>query len=278
MGSAEHAYQPPHGDRAAQGGYGEPSLAADDLEGALMRARGLLDVALRESRERQSAARGVVEYYPNVDALRAEVQRLLPTVRRELLTAAPHAEWYAKSKDRLGQLRQILTGMVNRGVMIRKLYTVDAMATLLSLPGYRDGFGRVGPQIRVSETPLSEVVILDGHTAFLRVQAHDHEQCLGLRVPAILQGLRTLYSAAWDAASDLDLYLRRQEGDLDETAAWIMRMLSEGYKDDVAARELGVSVRTYRRHVAEIMRNLNASSRFQAGVRAAELGLTANGA
>ena len=34
-----------------------------------------------------------------------------------------------------------------------------------------------------------------------------------------------------------------------------------------------VSLRTYRRYVAEIMRELGANSRFQAGVRAVELGL-----
>jgi DNA-binding NarL/FixJ family response regulator len=36
-----------------------------------------------------------------------------------------------------------------------------------------------------------------------------------------------------------------------------------------------VSLRTYRRHVAEIMRELDANSRFQAGARAVELGLLA---
>ncbi len=41
----------------------------------------------------------------------------------------------------------------------------------------------------------------------------------------------------------------------------------------MAARELSVSVRTYRRYVAEMMSLLGADSRFQAGVRAAELGL-----
>lgn len=49
--------------------------------------------------------------------------------------------------------------------------------------------------------------------------------------------------------------------------------LSVGLKDVAAARELGMSVRTYRRHVAEIMQRLNAISRFRAGVRAMELGL-----
>ncbi|WP_245572375.1 hypothetical protein [Actinokineospora enzanensis] len=36
---------------------------------------------------------------------------------------------------------------------------------------------------------------------------------------------------------------------------------------------MSVSVRTCRRHIAEIMSELSVTSRFQAGVRAAELGL-----
>jgi len=40
-----------------------------------------------------------------------------------------------------------------------------------------------------------------------------------------------------------------------------------------ASRRLGVSVRTYRRRVAELTAKLEADSRFQAGLRAGELGL-----
>ena len=43
--------------------------------------------------------------------------------------------------------------------------------------------------------------------------------------------------------------------------------------DEAAARRLGTSLRTYRRRVAEPMAVLEAGSRFQAGVRAGELGL-----
>jgi DNA-binding NarL/FixJ family response regulator len=44
--------------------------------------------------------------------------------------------------------------------------------------------------------------------------------------------------------------------------------------DVTAARELGMSLRTYRRRVAELLVALGADSRFQAGMRAGELGLT----
>ena len=53
----------------------------------------------------------------------------------------------------------------------------------------------------------------------------------------------------------------------------ILRALGAGLTDEAAARRLGVSLRTYRRRVAELMATLDADSRFQAGVRAGELGL-----
>ncbi|WP_207954687.1 LuxR C-terminal-related transcriptional regulator [Saccharopolyspora elongata] len=58
-----------------------------------------------------------------------------------------------------------------------------------------------------------------------------------------------------------------------EFAQQVLKMLYAGHTDEVAAQELAVSVRTYRRYVAEIVELLGANSRFQAGVRAAEVGL-----
>jgi DNA-binding CsgD family transcriptional regulator len=249
---------------------------ADSLERALLRARGLLDVALRESRERESEVRAMVEYRPGVDALRAEVLHYLPRARREVLAAAPHAEWYWNSRDRLDHIRATLTAVLARGVTVRKIYTSDALPKLLALPGYREGLRRVGgPEVRVSETQLSELVIIDASIAFLRMTtAGGGDQCLVVRVPAILRSLHALYTAVWDSGVDMDVYLARRGSDLDETAARILRMLSEGHRDEIASSKLGLSVRTYRRRVAEIMRDLDANSRFQAGVRAVELGLT----
>ena len=53
----------------------------------------------------------------------------------------------------------------------------------------------------------------------------------------------------------------------------LVRMLAEGVKDEIIARKLGVSLRTCRRHVAEILDGLGADSRFQGGVLAERAGL-----
>lgn len=46
----------------------------------------------------------------------------------------------------------------------------------------------------------------------------------------------------------------------------VLRLMSVGLVDTVAARSLAISLRTYRRRVAEIMKKLNVDSRFQVGV------------
>jgi DNA-binding NarL/FixJ family response regulator len=49
----------------------------------------------------------------------------------------------------------------------------------------------------------------------------------------------------------------------------LLSLMSRGVADGCAARSLGISMRTYRRRVADLMERLGASSRFQAGVLAA---------
>jgi DNA-binding CsgD family transcriptional regulator len=53
----------------------------------------------------------------------------------------------------------------------------------------------------------------------------------------------------------------------------VLTHLAMGVKDEAGARQLGVSPRTYRRHVSGLCERLGASSRFEAGVRAVQLGL-----
>jgi DNA-binding CsgD family transcriptional regulator/sugar-specific transcriptional regulator TrmB len=52
----------------------------------------------------------------------------------------------------------------------------------------------------------------------------------------------------------------------------LLQALSLGAKDETAARQLGVSVRTARRMIAQLMRRLDARSRFQAGATAVQKG------
>ncbi|MFB7292574.1 LuxR C-terminal-related transcriptional regulator [Actinacidiphila glaucinigra] len=52
----------------------------------------------------------------------------------------------------------------------------------------------------------------------------------------------------------------------------VVRLLASGLTDEAIGRKLGLSDRTVRRIVAELMQQIGADSRFQAGVKMVRLG------
>ena len=103
-----------------------------------------------------------------------------------------------------------------------------------------------------------------------------------VRAPAVLAALREVFENQWSRAlpSGLGSALPGEE----ETAAApagrrgrshqvstrrLLRMMLSGLPDEAIARNLGVSYRTAQRRIAELMAELGAANRFQAGMQAA---------
>ncbi|WP_148308002.1 hypothetical protein [Actinoplanes friuliensis] len=129
-------------------------------------------------------------------------------------------------------------------------------------------------EIRLVAAPLQETLLVDNSSALVRTQGGGagDEACV-VRSPALLRNLRALFAASWQGGVPLADHRRLGERSRTVAARRILVALSSGVTDEAAARNLGMSVRTYRRNVADIARELGARSRFQVGVRAAELGL-----
>jgi hypothetical protein len=128
-----------------------------------------------------------------------------------------------------------------------------------------------GARVRITEREINETILLDRRIAILA-----GDRVGGVRgytvisSPDLVQGIQSLFEAAWHAATDLAAYQARFA---ELGAREILEQLASGCKDETAARVLGVGLRTYRRRVAELMELLGATSRFQAGARAREAGL-----
>ncbi|WKX70548.1 hypothetical protein [Streptomyces sp. XD-27] len=129
-------------------------------------------------------------------------------------------------------------------------------------------------EIRVADTDLQEALLIDGRTAYVRLGAQRADRHASLvEDAATVQAMELLFAGAWANAVALEEYPQLGGRLSAETARRVLECLRTGHTDEVAAREMRVSLRTYRRYVAELMRELGAHSRFQAGVRAVELGL-----
>lgn len=159
----------------------------------------------------------------------------------------------------------------DRKPSVRKLYRPAVLLDpsmaqhVRSLRGHAD--------IRVTTADINETIILDRRFMIVAGDLTDGVRSYGVVTEAaVVQGVSSLFEVAWRAATDLAVY-DAQHAELVSVAPKVLELLASGCKDETAARELGLGVRTYRRRVAEVMAALGAESRFQAGARARELGL-----
>ncbi len=94
--------------------------------------------------------------------------------------------------------------------------------------------------------------------------------------PETISVLTALFDQTWNTATplaqDLEPYAPNGHHELLDAELELLKLLAAGVTDETAARHLGVSLRTARRHVATLMNQLAATSRFQAGVEAVKRG------
>ncbi|MBE1537459.1 helix-turn-helix transcriptional regulator [Actinomadura algeriensis] len=223
-----------------------------------------------------------VDTVPSTDlnvTLRGEAELLeraghLFAAREEFACAARDLDTWALPgfRERLVAERRAL----RHAPAVRKLFNPEALATEASERHLLD-VSRAGVDVRICTAPLPyETIVVDRRIAILAGprRAGDREFTV-VRSPGVVRGVVTLLQAAWDRSADLADHRRDRAPALTDESRRILRMLADGRKDEAAARRLGMSLRTYRRRVAEILVLLDAESRFQAGLRAHELGLLA---
>jgi DNA-binding NarL/FixJ family response regulator len=204
--------------------------------------------------------------------LRARAGHLFAGVQEEFLCAATDLNTWSHPESRVTISQRMRTPLSN-GIVVRKLYTSAALAD----DEQRDHLLQIaaaGAQIRICDAGLPhETIIIDRRVLFLAGPGAPGDREFTVTTsPALIDPVHALFDATWETAVPL---ADRQELPLiGPDARDILRALGAGLTDEVAARRLGISLRTYRRRVADLMRTLDSDSRFQAGVRAGELGIT----
>ncbi|WP_051386433.1 response regulator transcription factor [Actinokineospora inagensis] len=164
----------------------------------------------------------------------------------------------------------LLAGVAGRGASVQVLCARENVCAA----GELSMVELAQPTVEVQVVPraMPDVIIVDHRAVVFPPGLTDDVAPTVLRHSGVVAAVRELFTLGWQAA------LSRYQGPLDgitgaELQQEILTLLGRGHTDDTAARKLGISVRTYRRHVAAIMRDLGADSRFQAGMLAQERGL-----
>ncbi|MER7703340.1 helix-turn-helix transcriptional regulator [Kitasatospora sp. NPDC097605] len=157
------------------------------------------------------------------------------------------------------------------GLTMRKLYSRRALADPESHRRLRR-IAASGIEVRISDGPIArEAIVIDRRTAILAgAPVRGVLTYTVVRTPEVVDGVRSLFRATWETATDL-ADCAAPPPPLTDQSRHILRTLAAGHTDEAGARLLGVSLRTYRRRVAELMTALGATSRFQAGLLAQSL-------
>lgn len=230
--------------------------------------------ATRRSHQRQDAV--VVCHDP--EQIRTRMADALRTCRTEILCTQP----VCGAREPAPYLRPHLREVLGRGVTMRVVYPHTAR-TNANARAYLREVAAAGAEVRTSNDVFDHLLVIDGEVAFVREDGADgaDEDLSSVVVvydPSVVRVFRRMHRHAWQSGSEYvpedDRPCTGTYGETyDELKATILGLLATGLKDDVVARRVGMSSRTFRRHIAGIMAELHARSRFQAGVAAARAGL-----
>lgn len=161
---------------------------------------------------------------------------------------------------------------LQRGVRLRILARTSALEDPEALESYRQAV-RLGAGVRTTGEMLEPATVYDSTVCVVPVDAGKPlSGIMILRQAVIAAHLRTLFAQVWRTAEDLPMDRDVPDTGPSALERAILDVLSRVDKDEIGARELGVSLRTYRRNVACLLRRLGAANRFQAGLLAAERG------
>jgi DNA-binding NarL/FixJ family response regulator/AraC-like DNA-binding protein len=207
----------------------------------------------------------LAEHLPDLSAVRRRLQELAMSAQESVLAFSPTAASPAASRI---ASRPLDLGALRRGVRMRTL-CLDAIAVDPEAMDYAHELAAAGAEIRlVSHLPM-RMIIIDGTAAVVpQNPRHAADGAYVFRHESIVLALHALFESYWDQG--LPLLSDESPRDCNHFELAVVRLLASGAKDDAVARQLGTSVRTVRRIIADLMNRAEVSSRFALGVYAAK--------
>jgi DNA-binding CsgD family transcriptional regulator len=214
-----------------------------------------------------------IECLDGIDAVRARIEELTHCCTSSLQAFHPGGAQSASNRAASRPLGAMLAG---RGVVMHTVY-LDSLYNDPESVDHARWLVDMGNHVRTTASLPFRMLVFDREHALVPIDPDDSARgALLFSSPGVLAGLCALFDFVWEKAVPLSGTRRvRPPADgqeLTSQEAAVLRLLGEGCTDEVVARKLGISVRTGRRITADLMGRLGARSRFQAGMRAAQLG------
>ena len=212
-----------------------------------------------------------MELLPEADDVQSRLEELADGCESEFLSFLPGGAHLTECLAATKPVDELLTA---RGVPVRALYQ-DSVRNDQETFKYAQHLNASGGEVRtVAALPL-RVVLFDRRAALLPLDPDRTDKGLiQVTGPGIMLALITLFEQLWQSAVPFGggRTAERDQSVLTGQEAELLRVLSRGGTDEIAARRLGIGLRTTRRMMADLMARLGAHSRFEAGVQAVRRG------
>ncbi|MFE7463685.1 helix-turn-helix transcriptional regulator [Streptomyces sp. NPDC057499] len=236
------------------------------------RSRHVIDGLLAEQFTRKPHPLGI-EQLEGLAQIRNRIDDLAFFAREEILSVEPYTKL---SPENIARSRPLDLRCLRRGVQIRNVVIREALRDRATAAYLRE-LAEHGAMIRVTEQSAERLLVYDRKAALVPLDPRDTSRgALLAHRSGLVSNIIALFEKIWDQATDLgrvdDPADREPKDGPSETERRVLVSMCSVGKDEAGARELGVSVRTYRRHVADLMQTLGAASRAHAALLARERG------
>ncbi|MFF5230562.1 LuxR C-terminal-related transcriptional regulator [Dactylosporangium sp. NPDC000521] len=224
-------------------------------------------VAEYSSRETLRASSDA-EQVLGMDGILGRIEELTDATRVEMLSIMPGVQAPA-AMDAAQRNNDILLA---RNVTIRTAMQEAARNDKGTL-AYAQSLTDAGAEVRAAPLLPPRMLVFDRATGLVPIDpANTSHGVLVLTGRGVVASLVALFEQVWASAVPLGASRARTRHGVTPQERELLRLLGQGHTDESAAKRLGVSQRTCRRMMADLMERLNARSRFEAGLLAARAG------
>ncbi|MBV7699284.1 helix-turn-helix transcriptional regulator [Streptomyces sp. TRM70350] len=223
--------------------------------------------AALEILEAQAAVGGSEHRYEelsSIEQVQDRLERLTHSCTRQLLSFHPGG---AQPVAQLQASKPLDAALLRRGVAMRTLYQ-DSVRNDQDTFRYAQWLTESGGHVRTVPVLPVRMVLFDDVAALLPMDPDNTAVgAVQFSGPGVITALTALHAAVWEQAAPFgtDADRERDAGGVTAQERHMLKLLGEGMTDEVAARHLGIGVRTARRMMASLMERLGARSRFEAG-------------
>ncbi|MFJ8628713.1 helix-turn-helix transcriptional regulator [Kitasatospora sp. NPDC093550] len=215
-------------------------------------------------------AGGGVEHLTGLDEIRVRLEELGAQACRETMAFAPGGKQTPENRE---ASRPITQALLDRGVKVKTVY----LSSIRNDPGsveHANWLAAQGGETRTASVLPMRMQIVDREVAMVPLDPDDASRGVAvIREPGAVTGLCALFDQIWEQSEVLGAAPVTPAGEITPQQRELLRLLSAGLTDEAAARRLGVSLRTERRMITDLMEQFDAQSRFQLGQRVTERGL-----